>query len=398
MATVGLNTVAHKESMMPPELVEALGYMQRSIACPEDVKGRIAALRVPADDVTGTRMNTSWRTGPSSSGPSSSGSGSGSRYGNRGGWDAGNRPRYGDRSGGGGDRSGGDRSSNDRSGGDRSGGDRGDRSNRGFTSSNSSSSSNSAAANQRPQVIHNSSGGRRPYIDRALAPRFGNKARKDVTTEERMIDRIRDKMNKFSPWTYDATKVWLCELLKADNTDFLSDFIKLVFEKAAKEELHCATYAKLLTELCAGYPHVVTELQRIFAEFMDIFAEAASEPAVGSVEYDAYLTLRDRRKVRRGYASFIGLIANDGVLTAENITQTCKVILDGVAASKAVEGQGPLCEEYVDCLADLMKCCKALLKSTVAPALERITALKEKGGSLTNKARFKLLDTLDLFL
>jgi len=44
-----------------------------------------------------------------------------------------------------------------------------------------------------------------------------------------------------------------------------------------------------------------------------------------------------------------------------------------------------------------MKCCKTLLKPTVGPALERITALKEKGGSLTNKARFKLLDTLDLF-
>ena len=50
---------------LPAALSEALGYMQRSIACPEDVKARIVALRVPVEDVPGTRMTTSWRSATS---------------------------------------------------------------------------------------------------------------------------------------------------------------------------------------------------------------------------------------------------------------------------------------------------------------------------------------------
>ena len=234
-------------------------------------------------------------------------------------------------------------------------------------------------------------------MDRALAPRFGNKARADVTTEERMMDRIRDKMNKFSVMTYDATKTWLCQLMSSGQTEFLTDFITLVFEKAAHEELHCATYAKLLTELCTAYPHLASELRRIFNEFMNIFKEAATEPDAGSSEYTAFVALRERRKARRGYAAFIGQIAKLGALSTPDILQTCDVILDGLTEAKATADKGSLCEEYADCLTALMKCCRDLIKPSVAPVLTRVGLVKERGGSLTNKARFALMDLVDLF-
>jgi hypothetical protein len=73
-----LNGPVAKLGIMDPILVEALGYMQRPIACPEEVRSHIAALRVPVEDVTGTRLSTNWRSG--------SGSGPGSGSGSRGGW------------------------------------------------------------------------------------------------------------------------------------------------------------------------------------------------------------------------------------------------------------------------------------------------------------------------
>jgi hypothetical protein len=239
--------------------------------------------------------------------------------------------------------------------------------------------------------------GRRPFVDRALAPRFGNKARADVTAEERMMDRIRDKMNKLSALTYDATKMWLCQLMDSGQTDFLTEFITLVFEKAAAEELHCATYARLLTELCASFPHLVTELRRIFDSFLAIFEEAAVEPDMGTAAYAAFVALRERRKARRGYAAFLSQIAKLGTLSAPDIIQTCNVILDGFSVAKAKEDQGALCEEYADCLTSLMKCCRDLIRPTVAPVLARVNEAKVKGGSLTNKARFALMDLVDLF-
>ena len=359
-----LNVSLSIPSMMDSVLVDALSFMQRSIACPDDVKARIAALRVPADEVTGTRMNTNWR---SSGGGHASGPGSGPR-----GWHGG-----GSRGGGGGGGGGGGWGQQNR--------DRGFGQTPGYAPSSPSPGG----------------GGRRPYIDRALAPRFGNKARADVTTEERMMDRIRDKMNKFSAMTYDATKAWLSQLLDSGQTDFLTDFVTLVFEKAAAEERFCALYARLITELCAEFPHLNTELRRIFGEFLHIFAEAAEEPDVAAAEYKAFVALRERRRYRRGYAAFIGEVAKLHVLSVDDITRTAGIILDGLMAAKVKEDQGMLCEEYADCLTTLMKSCKDLLKPVVAPLLQRVKeAMVRTPGtspSLTNKARFALMDLTDLF-
>jgi len=313
--------------MMDPTLVEALGYMQRAIACPDDVKARIAALRVPADDVTGTRMNTNWRSGPSR------------------GWSH-SRPSW-----------------------------------------------------QQGQGQGQGQGPKRPYIDRALAPRFGNKARADVTTEERMMDRIRDKMNKFSSTTFDATKTWLSQLLDSGETDFLTDFITLVFEKAAAEQTFCALYARLITELCAGFPHLKSELQRIFGEFMDIFVEAAEEPDVAAAEYKAFVALRERRRFRRGYAAFVGEIAKLRILTADDVIKTCDIILAQLMVRKALAGAGVLCEEYADCLTTLMKSCSALIRDSSGPLIVKVreAMVRDQSPSLTNKARFALMDITDMF-
>jgi len=334
MSVIDLNVSLSKVSMMDPLLADALGYMQRPLACPEEVRVRIASLRVPLDEVTGTRMNTNWRNGSWGQrqpirGPPGRGSGHGG---------------------------------------------------------------------------HSSSGtggvpSRRPYIDRALAPRFGNKARGDVTTEERMMDRIRDKMNKFSAMTYDAIKTWLSQLLDSGETDFLTDFVTLVFEKAAAEQTFCALYARLITDLCTNFPHLKTELLRIFGEFMDIFVEAAEEPEAGAVGYKAFVALRERRRFRRGYAAFVGEVAKMNILTAEDVGLTCGIILDQLMLAKMKPDTGMLCEEYADCLTMLMKSCKDLLKPSVAPLVTKVReAMKKEGSpSLTNKARFALMDITDLF-
>jgi hypothetical protein len=216
-----------------------------------------------------------------------------------------------------------------------------------------------------------------------------------------MMDRIRDKMNKFSAMTYDATKAWLSQLLDSGQTDFLTDFVTLVFEKAAAEERFCALYARLITELCAGFPHLDSELRRIFGEFLHIFAEAAEEPDVAAAEYKAFIALRERRRYRRGYAAFIGEVAKLHVLSVDDITRTANIILDGLMGAKVKEEQGMLCEEYADCLTTLMKSCKDLLNPVVAPLLARVkeAMIRTPGTSpsLTNKARFALMDLTDLF-
>ena len=230
--------------------------------------------------------------------------------------------------------------------------------------------------------------------------RFGNRAREDATTEERMIDRIRDKMNKFSPMTYDVTKSWLSRLLNNGETDFLTDFVTLVFEKAAAEPTFCALFAKLITELRALFPHLQVEQRRIFDEFMKVFEETRDIPDVGSAAYKQFVTFRERRKYRRGYSAFLGSTAQLGGLEVADITRTCTVILDGLLAAKKEEGQQVLCEEYADCLSTLIKASKDMLKgaAAAAPLVERVRGAMDRtdAPSMSNKARFGLMDIIDL--
>ena len=314
-------------------LAEALGYMQRAVACPEDVRARVAALRVPADDVPGVRMNTNWRAGP----PSAPRGG--------GGWNQRGQGQGHHRGGGG--------------GGNWNG--------------------------PRPAAP------RRPYVDRATMPRYGNKGRADVSTDERMMDRIRDKMNKFSPLTYDATKSWLTQLLDSGQTEFLTGFITLVFEKAAREPGLVDSYARLIAELRTAFPHLTVELQRIFAEFLGVFTAATTEPDLGTAAYDAFVALRERQKFRRGYAAFIAATAALGALDIADIVRTATVILDALTAAKVVAENSQLCEEYAECLKPLFGTCR--LRD---PEVLRLVAVaKEKAPGLSNRARFALMDILE---
>jgi len=352
-----------------PAIAEALGHMQRPFACPEDVKAKIVALRVPADDVHGTRMTTNWRSGPATGSKPSGGGGGGGRWGPAPSAGAGPGP------------------------------------NNGFGRGSWSSLSRHPAAHSTPPASPSSpasmsSAAPSPPVRRpppSAAPRFGNKARKDVTTEERMMDRIRDKMNKFSTLTYDATKTWLSQLLDSGETGFLDEFITLVFEKAAAEPPFCALYARLITELIGDFPHIKVDLRRIFDEFIHIFGDAAEEPDAGSAAYDAYVALRERRRYRRGYAFFVGEITKLGVLNRDDLMRTCTVILDGLLIAKKEEGRGQLCEEYAECLMTLVKSCLGIIKPSAAPFVTRVREASVKDVSLTNKARFSLMDITEMF-
>lgn len=310
------------------QINDACRFMQTSVAFPEDVRARIASLRVPMEDGKDPRINTNWRSGPGSGHGFSQGHGPSRVF-------PGHRPPM---SGGGG-------------------------------------------------------GGPGPR-PRKPAPRFGNRGNAEASVEERMMDRIRDKMNKFSEATYEATKAWLSQLLDSGETDFLTDFITMVFEKAAMEKMFCPLYARLITELCGGFPHLRGELVRIFSGFIKVFEEANEPAEGGGSEYQAFLALRERRKYRRGYSAFLSEIGRLGVISGDDVLKTCSVIIESLIVAKGIEDQQLLCEEYADCLTVLTK---SLALKAADPIVGRVKLAMDRVGSpsLSNKARFALMDITD---
>lgn len=215
-----------------------------------------------------------------------------------------------------------------------------------------------------------------------------------MTPDERMLDLIRTKMNKLSSITYIATKGWLTQLLDSGETTFLTDFITLVFEKAASEPSFCPLYARLITELRSEFPHLGIELKRLFTEFLVVFETAAEEVSVGAEKYAEFVALRERRKYRRGYATFIGEVARGGALTLEDVARTCDIVLEGLIVSKGTEGQSLLTEEYADCLSGLVKAVHGLLTPELVARVR--SAIDRTSPSMSNKARFALMDIIDL--
>lgn len=377
-------------SELPAALSAALGYMQRPIACPEEIRLRIQGLRIVTDEGYGA---------PSGGGRvSGSGHGSGRGGGFVTNWRSGggSRPSGGESYGHGSGRDHGRDSYGHGRGGHR-GGHHG-----GHYSGHRSAGPFTGGGGAAPTTSSYRGSYRGGHFASRGAPRFGNRARTDATVEDRMMDRIRDRMNKFCLSTYDATKAWLSELLDSGETGFLTGFITMVFDKAAEESHICTLYARLITELRAGFPHLDTELRRIFAGFLSVFEDAAVEPDAGSADYDAYVALRKRRLMRKGYASFVAEIARLGVLTAADIFGTCHHILGGLEISKRIAEKQGLTEEYADCLKKMVIGCKDLLTPEVAEVY-RLNARVEEAMNrtdspgLTNKARFALMDVAAIF-
>lgn len=372
------------------KMVDSIAIYQESLAilqnpplhlvkCPDIVKKRIADLRVPVVKTSSDRRSFPGGGSSARGGYGSSASGSRGGFSNSHG-----RPMTGGGSGGG--------FSNPHGrpmtggGGSATGGGSGSGSRGGFSGSRGGFSGSRGGA----------------WRPRGGGPRFGNKARDDVTTEERMMDRIREKMNKFSPITYDATKTWLSQLLDSGETEFLDGFITLVFEKAASEASYCALYATLMTDLCGAFTHIPTKLRQIFMSFLGVFTEASKEPDVGTEEYAAFVKLRERRRFRKGYASFIGEIAKGGVgLSKEDICQTCGIIIDQLRIERLLPEKASLCEEYADCLTAIVRASMPLIKEdfreNLLPRVIEAQTRCPEAVSLSNKARFALMDIRDLF-
>ena len=233
-------------------------------------------------------------------------------------------------------------------------------------------------------------------------PRFGTAAfRASVDIEDRILARIKGKINKIGPSTYESTKTFMQQILNSDETEFLDEFIKFIFKKAALEPIFCPLYAKLLHELADEFPHLRTVMMRLFADYTDIFKEVDSVPDVGTADYAAFLEAQERKKFRRGYSQFVSELVKLGEADKDAFARIVQQIVDVLETSRADEKRTLLCEEYIDCLMNMCTSAAAILSAApwfpeLKTRLEAMSKMpKASVPGLTNKARFAIMDIID---
>jgi hypothetical protein len=92
-------------------------------------------------------------------------------------------------------------------------------------------------------------------------------------------------------------------------------------------------------------------------------------------------------------------VASLGVLSAADVITTCNKVLDGIITAKVTDGNQGLCEEYASCLTILTKRCGALILPSSADLAKRVKDAMDRTDApgLSNKARFALMDIMDMF-
>lgn len=221
------------------------------------------------------------------------------------------------------------------------------------------------------------------------------------SVEDRILGKVRSKINKIGESTYDATKGFMQQILDAGETEFLDECMKFIFQKAATEPSFCGLYARLLHELADEFSHLRDEMQRKFRDYTTIFCETVNTVDVGTENYGAFIEAQERKKFRRGYSQFVAELAKYGEVNVSDFRSLIEQIVRSVQEVCKVPENTLVCEEYVDCLSKMCVASATILSKAdwIRPCLDM---LREVSGSprtvspgLTNKAKFAIMDILD---
>jgi hypothetical protein len=233
-------------------------------------------------------------------------------------------------------------------------------------------------------------------------PKFSSQAVKAVAdTGDRILARVKGKINKIGHSTYDATKTFMQQILDSTEIEFLDELMKFVFMKAATESSFCPLYARLLHELADEFTHLRTVMNRIFLDYTAIFTEVEGAPDVGTEDYKAFVEAQERKKFRRGYSQFVAELVKCGEADKDAFGKLIIQIVRVLETSHNNAEKTLLCEEYIDCLSNMCTSASAILSASegAADIKNRLSAIVKKPRSeipgLTNKGRFALMDLVE---
>ncbi len=242
-----------------------------------------------------------------------------------------------------------------------------------------------------------------PVASRPVVVRYQSRFKRTGDIQDKILNTvIGNKLNSFTPLTYNDTRDFIYQIMDSGETEFTRDFIEKVFAKATLEDLYCGLFAKLIAEIAHRYPVMYEEMNKYHCEFMKIFDNVQEDTAA------EYTDLVKEKQYRMGYGQFIAELAGLNALDKTQLMTMVTKVMDKIWQISAEENKSKTVEEFIDCLVRLTMSlrdrCPTFFKSVKGELggviLERTNDLIARSSprppSLTNKARFGLMDLRDL--
>jgi hypothetical protein len=197
---------------------------------------------------------------------------------------------------------------------------------------------------------------------------------------------------------------FLYQILDSGQTDFTKEFMRLVFKKAAAEDMYCPLYARLLSELRTTYPVIQTEMSELFHAYLTIFHDVDESD---SANYKEFIERNLEKKYRLGYSQFLAELVIMETVDLAALEKTFEILICNISRLGWVEGKVHEVQEYADCLLRMSKVVhkkntgffinlRKQLYEVLRVRLEEIlNSPKEDFPSLVPKSRFALMDIRD---
>lgn len=234
--------------------------------------------------------------------------------------------------------------------------------------------------------------------------RYQSKFKATGNIEEKILNTvIGNKLNAFTPLTYDDTRDFIYQIMDSGETEFVRDFVEKVFTKATLEDLYCGLFAKLIAEIAHKYPVMYEEMNKYHQEFMKVFENVQEDSS--DIEY---ATLVKQKQYRMGYGQFIAELAGQNALEKEQLLSMVRLVMENIWQYSSEDSKVKAVEELIDCFVRLStslrdRCPKFFdrVKGELWGLVsERVQIMIAKQGaarpSFSNKARFGLMDLRDL--
>jgi hypothetical protein len=253
---------------------------------------------------------------------------------------------------------------------------------------------------------------------RTVHPKYISKFKKNSDkVEDTILNKIiLGKLNKFSELNYDEIKEFITHIIDSGQTDMIKCFMKLVFEKAASEEIFCPLYAKLLSELSLRYPVLLSEMANLYSVYMAIFEEVVDTKAEN---YNEVCLRNVEKKYRRGYSQFLAELIKYSVIDTDIFMKTVTKIITQIENNIKIVEAIKINEEYGDCLMKIMKAIqedsyggddidltkrnmietiRQSLKVDIINRIQHLSVRNTEYKGISNKARFTFLDVYESIL
>jgi hypothetical protein len=242
----------------------------------------------------------------------------------------------------------------------------------------------------------------KPLSPRPPAGRYHSRFKSTGNLEDKILNTIiGNKLNAFTPLTYNDTRDFIYQIMESGETEFTRDFIEKVFLKATLEELYCSLFAKLIAEIAHKYPVIYEEIHKYNKEFLKIFDDVQEDSEA------SYESLIKQKQYRMGYGQFIAELTGSNAIEKSELTDMVSIVIEKIYSFTALENKTKVVEEFIDCIIRLtkglreryssfFKNVKGELSSIVSEKVNFLISKSDARPSLSNKARFGLMDLRDI--